>query len=125
MYIGEVAKKTGLSIKAIRLYEERGLIVSPPRKGRYRVYNQSHIEILSLIKEAKSLGTTLAQLHGAIIYRNGDVDWAHIEKFLVDIKQQLAIQIQDLNDKINKVDECIVAIDSCSISIDSTPRGRD
>ena len=49
MYIGEVAKKTSLSIRAIRLYEEKGLIKPLPRKGKYRVYNKSHIEILHLI----------------------------------------------------------------------------
>ncbi len=121
MYIGEVAKKTGLSIKAIRLYEEKGLIMPLPRKGRYRVYSESHIEILNLIKEAKLLGTTLSQLKRAIVYKNGDVDWSYVEKFLSDIKLQLSLQINDLNIKVKRVEKCLLAIDSCPLSVDSPP----
>lgn len=125
MYIGEVANKTGLSIKAIRFYEEKGLIMPPPRKGRYRVYSDTHIDILNLIKEAKSLGTTLSQLKSAIVYKNGDIDWSHIESFLADIKLQLLQQIDDLNSKIKRVEMCLLDIESCPSGIDSPPKGRD
>ncbi len=125
MYIGEVAKKTGLSIKAIRFYEEKGLIMPPPRRGRYRVYSESHVDILNLIKEAKLLGTTLSQLKDAIVYKNGDVDWSYVEKFLSDIKRQLSLQIIDLNKKVKRVDKCLSEIGSCPLSVDSPPKGRD
>lgn len=48
MFIGEVSRKTGLSIKAIRLYEELGLIQTPQRQGRYRIYKHSDVDILNL-----------------------------------------------------------------------------
>jgi DNA-binding transcriptional MerR regulator len=113
MYIGEVSKITGLSIKAIRLYEEKALILPPPRKGAYRVYNESHLEILTLIKEAKLLGTTLAQLKGVIVYKDGQVDWANLERFLAAMKIQMLQQIIDTNSKIATIDRCISAIESC------------
>jgi MerR family copper efflux transcriptional regulator len=74
MYIGEASKETGLSIKAIRFYEEIGLIKQPQRKGRYRIYKETDIELLALIKEAKDLGITLSKLKGVIVYNNGKVD---------------------------------------------------
>lgn len=52
-----------------------GLIRQPQSKGRYRVYEESDIEILVLIKEAKQLGITLSKLQGVIVYTNGKVDW--------------------------------------------------
>ncbi|KZN49082.1 MerR family transcriptional regulator [Pseudoalteromonas luteoviolacea] len=125
MYIGEVAKKTGLSIKAIRLYEERGLITLPPRKGRYRYYNASHVEILNLIKEAKSLGSTLSQLEAVIVYDNGEVDWPKIESFLIKLKCQLTQQTEILKERIGKVDACLSAINSCPTMLDSAPKGRE
>jgi len=126
MYIGEVAKKTGLSIKAIRLYEDRGLIRPPPRKGRYRVYSEAQVDVLNLIKEAKLLGTTLSQIKGAIVYnRHGEVDWAQIEIFLADIKLQLLRKIEDLNSKVKSVDKCLMELGSCPLSVDSAPKGRD
>ena len=39
LQIGEVAKRTGLSIHTIRYYEKRGLLQAPPRRpGGFRLY---------------------------------------------------------------------------------------
>lgn len=62
MYIGELANITGLSIKAIRHYEEIGLIKTPARKGQYRIYDQSYVPLLGMITLAKSLGFSLLEL---------------------------------------------------------------
>lgn len=124
MYIGEVSKKTGLSIKAIRLYEEKGLILPPPRNGKYRVYGDSHIEILNLIKEAKLLGVTLSQLKELIVYQDGEADWSAIGSFLLDIRQQLRDQIADMEKKIERIESCISEIDNCPLLVDSAPKGR-
>jgi DNA-binding transcriptional MerR regulator len=106
MYIGEASKKTGLSIKAIRFYEEKGLIRSPERIGRYRDYQETDIEILILIREAKALGVTLSQLKGVLVYNNGQIDWANVKIFLSEIRQQLIDQINSLKQKIDSLDEC-------------------
>jgi DNA-binding transcriptional MerR regulator len=106
MYIGEASKQAGLSIKAIRFYEEKGLIRQPERKGRYRVYNETDIELLILIKEAKELGITLSKLKGVIVYNNGKVDWGNIKIFLAEIRAQLVSKIEDMNKKINSLDKC-------------------
>ncbi|TEW44067.1 MerR family transcriptional regulator [Psychromonas algicola] len=106
MYIGEASKQTGLSIKAIRFYEEQGLIMRPERKGRYRVYNKTDIELLTLIKEAKELGITLSKLKGVIIYSNGKVDWNNIKVFLKDTKKELVNQIETINKNIKSLDKC-------------------
>lgn len=106
MYIGEVSKKTGLSIKAIRFYETKGLISQPQRMGRYRVYQASDVDLLLLIKKAKELGVTLSQLRGVIVYKDGGVDWLRIKTFLGELRAQLVCKIADLNDNIDKIDEC-------------------
>jgi len=106
MYIGEASKKTGLSIKAIRFYEKIGLIKQPERKGRYRVYEETHIELLVLIKEAKELGITLSKLQGVIGYNNGKVDWPKIKRFLKEIREQLINDLEDIKVKISNLDKC-------------------
>lgn len=106
MYIGEASKQTGLSIKAIRFYEEKGLIREPKRKGQYRVYDKTDIELLTLIKEAKDLGIPLAKLKSIIIYNNGKVDWGEIKVFLREIREQLISEIEDINKQINNLDKC-------------------
>ena len=106
MYIGEASKKTGLSIKAIRFYEAQGLIRSPERVGRYRVYKEADIELLILIKEAKAFGVTLSQLRGVIVYRDGEIDWENIKQFLRDARAQLVQKIEEIKKVIDSLDEC-------------------
>lgn len=106
MYIGEVSKSTGLSIKAIRFYEEIGLIRKPDRVGRYRIYNETDVEILILIKEAKELGVTLSQLKDVIIYQDGKIDWANIKVYLLQLREHLVNQIEDIKKKIDSLDSC-------------------
>ncbi|MFD2179721.1 MerR family transcriptional regulator [Veronia pacifica] len=62
MFIGKLSKKVGISIKAIRYYEEIGLIKPAQREGKYRVYDDSYIPVLEIIKLAKKLGFTLDEL---------------------------------------------------------------
>ena len=62
--IGEVAKGTSLSVKAIRFYEKIGLIPAPERtlSSGYRLYTQGDIRRLRLIQRAKLLGLRLWQI---------------------------------------------------------------
>lgn len=54
--IEEAAKKTGLTTRTLRYYEEKGLLV-PTRHGdsNYRLYTQADIERLERIKQLKDL----------------------------------------------------------------------
>lgn len=62
--IGQVAKETGLSVKAIRFYEKIGLIPAPERtlSSGYRLYTDGDVRRLRLIQRAKLLGLRLGQI---------------------------------------------------------------
>lgn len=62
--IGEVAKETGLSVKAIRFYEKIGLIPPAERtfSSGYRLYTERDVRRLRLIKRTKLLGLRLSQI---------------------------------------------------------------
>ncbi|MBO0780008.1 MAG: MerR family transcriptional regulator [Ktedonobacteraceae bacterium] len=65
MFIGELAKKTGLTSHTIRFYEEEGLLDEHHvRRGanNYRYYSLEAVERLMLIKQAQSTGFTIAEL---------------------------------------------------------------
>ncbi|MBS2693731.1 MerR family DNA-binding transcriptional regulator, partial [Salmonella enterica subsp. enterica serovar 1,4,[5],12:i:-] len=48
MNISDVAKKTGLTSKTIRFYEEKALITAPIRSDNgYRHYSAKHVEELT------------------------------------------------------------------------------
>jgi MerR family transcriptional regulator, copper efflux regulator len=65
MFISELAKKTDLTVHAIRFYEEEGLLdTRHVRRGtnNYRNYSEEAIERLKLIKQAQTTGFTIAEL---------------------------------------------------------------
>lgn len=62
MWIGQLANVTGTTAKAVRLYEQLGLLGSVPRHGNYRVYGEQHVKRVLLIRRAASLGFKLADL---------------------------------------------------------------
>lgn len=60
MKIGELAKKSGLSIRAIRYYEEIGILQPAARsEGNYRLYDQNALRLLNTVKRMKLLGLSL------------------------------------------------------------------
>ncbi|CAO97500.1 Cu(I)-responsive transcriptional regulator [Erwinia tasmaniensis] len=62
MNISNVAKKTGLTSKAIRFYEEKGLVTPPLRtENGYRSYSAKHLEELTLLRQARQVGFNLEQ----------------------------------------------------------------
>ncbi|MDR9767825.1 MerR family transcriptional regulator [Shewanella baltica] len=113
MYIGQAAKQTGLSIKAIRLYEAWGLIEPPARQGRYRIYSPADIRLLLLIKEAKALGIKLAQLRHLLEQGDKHAQSDAVQTFLLGIKADFLRQISELEHKVTQLDACIVGLASC------------
>lgn len=61
MYIGELAKLSGCTPKAIRLYEQMGLI-SPQRLGSYRHYTPHHLTLVQMIRTAQEVGFKLGEM---------------------------------------------------------------
>lgn len=63
VHIGEVAARTELSLRTIRHYEETGLVVPSARtQGGFRLYTESDITRLMVIRRMKPLGFTLDQM---------------------------------------------------------------
>ncbi|MBV7697323.1 MerR family transcriptional regulator [Streptomyces sp. TRM70350] len=63
MQIGEVAERTGLSLRTIRHYEEVGLVIPSARsKGGFRLYTDSDVERLMVIRRMKPLDFSLEEM---------------------------------------------------------------
>ena len=61
--IGEVSKRSGVGIEALRFYEKSGLLERPSRTyGGYRVYGEEVLERLAFIKQAQALGFSLEEI---------------------------------------------------------------
>ncbi len=63
MRIGEVAGRTGLSPRTIRHYEDVGLVVPSARsKGGFRLYTDSDVDRLSVVRRMKPPGFALEEM---------------------------------------------------------------
>lgn len=63
MQIGEVADRTGLSLRTIRYYEEIGLVIPSSRtQGGFRLYTEPDVARLNLVKRMKPLGFSLEEM---------------------------------------------------------------
>ena len=66
--IGELARRTGFSTKAIRYYELLKLLPEPDRtESGYRLYGQKDVERLEFIEKAKHLGFSLEDIRDILI----------------------------------------------------------
>lgn len=111
MYIGEAAKKSGASERAIRLYESMGLL-KVSRSGNYRVFSEADIEFIRLIKEGQSLGLHLSELK-ELVDGEQDFNWAKVLKFLEEKQESIASQIRMLEVQYSRVGEYRQAIKQC------------
>lgn len=101
MFIGELAKLSGATARAIRLYESLKLL-KVQRLGKYRVYDQAQLEFVLLIKQAQSLGVTLAELQ-QLKSGEQDLNWVALNQLLVQKQQALELQIQQQQQELKRI----------------------
>ncbi len=68
MQIGEVAERTGLSLRTIRYYGEVGLAEPSARsQGGFRLYTEDDVVRLLLLGQMKPLGLSLEQMRELLV----------------------------------------------------------
>ena len=107
--IGDLARRTGISVSAIRFYEERGLVQSLRTSGNQRRFLRGEIRRLSFILIAQRLGLSLSEIEQALAGlpqgRNPTArDWARISG---SIRQTIDAQIAQLEKVREDLDGCI------------------
>jgi DNA-binding transcriptional MerR regulator len=104
--IGELAREFDLTTRAIRFYEDCGLL-TPQRSGRNRVYTARDRTRLKLTLRGKRLGLTLAEVKDLVdMYESPRDTQAQLKKFLVVLgehRAQLEQQMADLHVTLDEV----------------------
>jgi DNA-binding transcriptional MerR regulator len=60
--LAELAEKSGVPARTIRLYIARGVLDGPSKLGRAAAYTQAHLSRLRQIQELQAKGITLAEI---------------------------------------------------------------
>lgn len=67
MRIGELAMRSGVSIDAIRYYERRDVLPRAERtESGYRIFDESAVERLAMVRQLQDLGFTLDEITDAL-----------------------------------------------------------
>lgn len=98
--VSEAARLAGTTRKAIRVYEAKGLLPAPGRtEAGYRLFTAEDVEVLRFIRQAKSLGLSLAEIGDVLDLQRGgarpcghvigllDAHLAQIEKAMKELRR--------------------------------------
>jgi MerR family redox-sensitive transcriptional activator SoxR len=119
--IGELSRRTGLSVSAIRFYEARGLVGAIRTGGNQRRFMRSDIRRLSFALIAQRCGLTLSEIEAEMaLLPNGRAptraDWQAISTRL---RQTLDSRIAMLERTRDRLDGCIgcgcLSLETCAL----------
>lgn len=99
--IGELARDFGVTLRALRFYENKGLL-SPQRDGLNRLYSRRDRGRLALILKGKKLGFTLAEIQQLVAAEEG----ASTDPATLNLSQEKVLeQIELLQKQKAELDE--------------------
>jgi DNA-binding transcriptional MerR regulator len=96
--IGELARRAGVTAKAIRFYERKRILAPAKRAANgYRLYGDEAVDVLTFVKQASGLGLTLAEIKEIVTIRDGGrPPCAHVHRLLRAKGAELDRKLQDL-----------------------------
>ncbi|WAC69447.1 MerR family transcriptional regulator [Microbacterium sp. SL75] len=116
MQIGELAERTGLSIRTLRHYDEIGLLRPSARsEGGFRLYTADDESRLLLIRRMKPLGYSLEQMGELLAVVDGLTeapDDSALVARLADIRDEAHRRREDLRRQLAAADEFVSQLEA-------------
>src|SRR5262245_11589107 len=123
MKVGEVAKRTGLSVRTLHYYDEIGLLSpSTHTESQHRLYGAAELERLQHIKSLRQLGFSLDEIRACLDCEDlslREVIALHVSRLRAQISEEtkLVVLLETLAatlaaDKRASVDDLIASIES-------------
>ena len=99
MFITEISKKLKITTRAIRHYEEIGIISSKRLKNNYRYFDEVNVDKLKFLVRARKLGFSLEECKELILlFENDNRRSEHVREIAKNKLQSINKQITDLKD---------------------------
>ena len=107
MYISDVMKQTGLTRKAVYLYEERGLLtpekVKTGEQREYREYTQEDVDRLRLVARLRELDVSLSDIKKAVDGQSLDIILQnHLDKARARLNE-MKLTVEKLTAALNEL----------------------
>lgn len=98
--IGQLAKKTYVTVETLRFYEKQGLIVTPQRTDSgYRQYPPDTVKRVFFIQRAKEVGFTLKEIKELLFLRRQP------GSSCTDVKLRSLEKIEEVDKKIEDLEK--------------------
>lgn len=98
--IGEVSKRSGVGVEALRFYEKNGLLDRPGRTySGYRLYDETVLDRIAFIKRAQTLGFALSEIAQLIRHKNNG------ESPCEDVREIVRTRLVELDERIDQMVE--------------------
>ncbi len=89
MTIGELARRTGMTVRNIRAHQTRGLLPPPDVQGRTGYYNEEHVARIELTREMQAEGLNLEAIRRVLESTGGS------SKEMVDFARAVRAPFED------------------------------
>ena len=103
MRIGDLASRTGLSTRALRYYEEQGLLTPKRQSSGYREYTGSDVETVRRIRVLLAAGLNTTMIHEILLCIAEDGGVA--ELFCPELRDDLLAQHDRISRQIAELDQ--------------------
>ena len=106
LLIGQVAKRTGATRKALRLYEDAGILAAPRRTSSgYRLYGTETLDMLAFVRQAQRLGFSLDEIKEIVsIQRSGRLPCPRVHDLVIRKRADLDRRLADLGEMRRRLD---------------------
>jgi MerR family copper efflux transcriptional regulator len=116
MQIGDLARETGKTVRAIHLYEELGLLTPAARsKGRFRLYGREALVRIRWIGKLQEMGFSLGDIQTIVR------EWEHVESAPDAMKRMRDVYAR----KLEETREEKRRIDALALELESSLRYLD
>lgn len=123
MRIGELAQQAGVTTKALRFYEQAGVLPEPARSpSGYRDYDETALARLRFMKGAQAAGLTLAEIVQIVAVREaqgppcGHVV-ALLDRHTVDLDRRIT-ELVSARDDVERLRERAAMLDPADCAAD-------
>ena len=119
--IGDLASRTGLSVSAIRFYEQRGLVRAIRTSGNQRRFARSDIRRLSFALIAQRLGLSLGQIEAELATLPAGrtptrEDWQAVSRRIRGVLDDKIALLEQTRDRLDGCIGCgCLSLDRCAL----------
>jgi len=119
--IGDLARRTGLSVSAIRFYEQRGLVRAIRTSGNQRRFARSDIRRLSFALIAQRLGLSLGQIEAELATLPAGrsptrEDWQAVSRRIRGLLDEKIALLEQTRDRLDGCIGCgCLSLDRCAL----------